>query len=143
VEKATSMRENFGSPMTSMLGTSPNYASTHKTQQNQRGDRDSRGASSPASIPLSPSYFDVLSEEGEELEEENAPREKSPGQTGDAQDPQRAPDLSQDPRGKAQMSLTDQEAEREESDLQLVLHLSRAEARIGRKGETAQMSLTD
>jgi hypothetical protein len=87
--------------------------------------------------------FDVLSEEGEELEEENAPREKSPGQTEDAQEPQRAPTLIQDPRGKAQMSLTDQEAEREESDLQLALDLSRVEAKYGRKGEIAHMSLTD
>ena len=102
-----------------------------------------REASSPASIPLSPNYFDVLSEEGEELEEENAPREKSPGLTEDARDPQRAPALSHDPRGKAQMSLTDQEAEREESDLQLALHLSRAKDQNGKKGETTRMPLTD
>ena len=75
--------------------------------------------------------------------EEDASREKFPRQTEDAHEPQRSPALSQDPRGKAQMSLTDQEAEREESDLQLALHLSRVEAQRVRKGEKAQLSLTD
>jgi protocatechuate 3,4-dioxygenase beta subunit len=40
-------------------------------------------------------------EQQEELVEEDASREKFPGQTEDAQELQRTPALSQDPRGKA------------------------------------------
>jgi hypothetical protein len=87
--------------MTSTPGTSLNCVSTHKTKLNQLEYRALRGDSSPASIPLSPNYFDVLKEDGEELVEEDASREKFPGQTEDAQELQRTPALSQDPRGKA------------------------------------------
>ena len=88
-------------------------------------------ALSTASIPLSPNYFDALSEEEEregEQRERGAPRGKERPRelTPEHQEPQPAP--TRDLRGKAQMSLTDQAAEKEESDLQLALHLSRVEA---------------
>ena len=69
-----------------------------------------RVASSTASIPLSPNYFDALSEEEEregEQTEKDAPRgkEKPREQTLENQEPQPAP--SRDLRGTTQMSLAD------------------------------------
>ena len=66
--------------MTSTPGTSLNCANTHKTQLDPLEDRASRAVLSPASIPLSPNYFDALSEEAEPEEvpgEVDAPRENS------------------------------------------------------------------
>ena len=90
-----------------------------------------RGACSPASIPLSPNYFDVLSEE-----EGNAPQEETPGKAKELHEPQRAQTLNQDPTGKAHMALMDKELEREEADLQLALPLSGVEAQKQRRGGT-------
>ncbi len=103
-----------------------------KTLQNRRGDQASKEASSPTSNPLSPNYFDVLSEEEDTPPEEIAPQEtKLPGT-------QRAIALSIDPKGKASMPLRDQEAEASEEALQLVLHRSREEKQrrsLGGKGK--------
>ena len=58
------------------------------------------------------------------------------GKSKELQEPRRALALSHDPMGKAQMSLMDQEAKREEADLQLALHLSRVEAQKQGRGGT-------
>jgi len=72
VAKAFNTKEGSGSRTTSTLGTLPKCVSTLKTLPNRHEDRVSKEASSPNSIPLSPSYFDVLSKE------ENAPPEGNP-----------------------------------------------------------------
>ena len=66
--------------------------------------------------------------------EGDAPLANTPGKTKELKEPQWAPSLNQKPRGKAQMSLMDQEVEREETDVQLALHLSRVEAQKGLEG---------
>jgi len=89
-----------------------------------------KDASCRASIPLSPNYFDVLSEEEEGPPEGTLERDReSPGL-------HMAPTLSRDLKEKAPMSLQDQATEKEESDLQLAIHLSRVEAQKQSRIET-------
>ena len=64
--KASNKNGGFGSRTTSSHGTSRRSANMHMTQLELQGDRGSRKASSPPSIPLSLNYFDVLLEEEEE-----------------------------------------------------------------------------
>ena len=81
-----------------------------------------KGGSSPTSIPLSPNYFDVLSEE------EDAPQEETTLQETKISEMQRVIALSMDPKEKAPVPLWEHEAETTEEALQLALHRSREEA---------------
>ena len=130
VEKDFSTKGGCGSPTISRSGTLPSCSSTHKTLPSRQADRALRKDSSPDSVPLSPNYFDVLSEE------QDAPPERSPRRERESPSPQGAPTLSRNPREKAPMSLQDQEMEREEADLQQALHLSRVEAQKHRTAGT-------
>jgi hypothetical protein len=115
--------------MTLTPGISLNCVSTLKTLPSLLGDRTSREASIPASIPLSPNYFDVLSEE------EDAPPEGTLEREREFPELHRALVLTRVPREKAPMSLPELEAEAEEAELQLALHMSRAEAnKLRREG---------
>ena len=108
--------------MTSTPGILPNCASTLKTPLSMQADQASKEASYPVLIPLSPNYFDVLSEEEDAPPEGTLEREReSPGL-------HKALALSPDPKEKVPMSLQEQTAEAEEAELQLALRLSRAEA---------------
>jgi hypothetical protein len=99
MEKDSSTRGGCGLPTTSTRGILPSCASTLKTLPSLQVDRASREASSPVSIPLSPNYFDVLSEEEDAPPEEILKREReSPGL-------HKALALSRDPKKKAPMSL--------------------------------------
>ena len=99
VEKDFSTRGSCGLPTTSTLGTSLNCASTLKTLPRLQADRASREASSPASTPPLPNYFDVLSEEEDSPPEEILEREReSPGL-------HKALAFSRDPKEKAPMYL--------------------------------------
>ena len=129
LEKASSTRGRCGSPTTSMTGTSLNRANTLKTRPSLQAGRALKEASCRASIPLSPNYFDVLSEEEKAPPEETLERDQeSPGL-------HMALALSRDPKEKSPMFLQDQAAEKEEADLQLALHLSRAWRRRSKAGE--------
>jgi hypothetical protein len=97
-EKASSTRGGCGSPTTSMLGISPNCANMPKTLPSLHADRALKEASYPASIPFSPNYFDVLSEEDAPPEGILERERESPGL-------HMALALSRDPMEKAPMSL--------------------------------------
>ena len=62
--------------------------------------------SSPVLIPLSPNYFDALSEE-----EEDAPLEETAPQETKSTGTQRATTLNWDPKEKAPMPLAQEEKE--------------------------------
>ena len=72
-------------------------------------------------IPLSPNYFDVLSEEQDVPPEVRALQETE-------RKLQRAIALTRDPKGKAPMSLREQEAITEEETPLSALHRSREKA---------------
>ena len=73
-------------------------------------------------IPLSPNYFDSLSEE------EDASNEEATCQETESTGTQRATALNLDPKEKAPMPLVQQEKEVEEETLRRALHQSREEA---------------
>jgi len=75
------------------------------TLQSQQGDLDSWDASSLPSIPFSPKYFDVLSEEGDA----EPVREPSQAREVVERDRDKARSPCRDPNGKAPMSQEDLE----------------------------------
>ena len=94
VEKASITRRGCGSGMTSMPLTSLNCVRTLKTPPSQLAYRVSKEASYPASIPLSPNYFDVLSKV------EDAPTEGILERERESPGIHRALALSRDPKEK-------------------------------------------
>jgi hypothetical protein len=85
--------------MTSTPGISPSCVNTLKTLRSLHADRASKEASYPVLIPLSPNYFDVLSEEEDAHPEGTLEREREYSGL------HKALALSRDPKGKAPMSL--------------------------------------
>ena len=118
------MKGGYRSRTTSAHGILPRSASTHKTLLNRREDPALEEASSPTPIPLSPNYFDVLSEEQDAPPEEIAPHETEREFLG----LQRVIALRKDPKGKAPMLLREQETMAAEETLLSALHRSREEA---------------
>ncbi len=108
-EKDSSMRGSYGSPTTLTHGTSPNCASTPKIPPSRQANQDLKEDLSPDSIPPSQNYFDALSEE-QDVHPEGLGRREPPRAQGASAPCQRQME-------KAPMSIQEQEAEWEETDL--------------------------